>query len=114
MTHPELVKALSKDGSKIRDALTPDQAHGLHMAAGICGESGELIDAVKKWAIYQQDLDFENVKEELGDLEFFMEGLRQCVGLSREECLRHNIAKLTARYGDKYSDQAAKEREDKQ
>lgn len=114
MTHPQLVKALCKPGEDILSAMTPEQAHLLHMAVGICGEAGELLDAVKRHVIYQHPLDLTNVIEELGDLEFFMEGLRQAVVVPRDETMRYNIAKLTDRYGEKYSDQAAKERKDKQ
>ena len=47
------------------------------MVVGVSGEAGELLDAVKKAVIYRKPLDLENVIEELGDLEFYMEGLRQ-------------------------------------
>ncbi len=83
------------------------------MATGIAGESGELLDAIKKHVIYNQPLDRDNVIEELGDLEYYAEGLRQCVGVTREETIARNIAKLTIRYGKKYSDRAAHERADK-
>lgn len=113
MTHPELVKTLCKSGSLIVSQLSPEQAHLLHMAVGISGEAGELLDAIKRHTIYQQPLDLVNVIEELGDLEFFMEGLRQAIDIPRKIPLECNIEKLTQRYGEKYTDQAAKERKDK-
>jgi NTP pyrophosphatase (non-canonical NTP hydrolase) len=114
MTYPELVSALSKPGEDIIKGMTPLGAHQLHMAIGIAGEAGELIDAVKKHVIYEQQIDLENVIEELGDLEFYMEGLRQGMGITRTECLVKNMAKLLKRYGEKYCNQAAKDRKDKQ
>ena len=114
ITHEQLVGGLVKDGNLICTELTPVTAHRLHMCVGICGEAGELIDAIKKEAIYNKLLDRENVIEELGDLEFYMEGLRQSLGVTREECIEHNIIKLSKRYGEKYSDAAAQERKDKQ
>ena len=88
--------------------------HSLHMAVGIAGEAGELLDAVKKAAIYRKPIDRANVVEELGDLEFYMEGLRQLVGVTREEVLRVNTAKLGKRYSaGTYSNTAAIAREDK-
>jgi len=113
MTHEQLVKALAKPGEDIVKELTGPQAHLLHMALGICGEAGELLDAVKKLAIYQKPLDVANVIEELGDLEFYMEGLRQGILVSREMCVEGNIKKLTKRYGEKYSNSAAQLRADK-
>jgi NTP pyrophosphatase (non-canonical NTP hydrolase) len=112
--HNEMVKALVKSGDVIAAEMTGDDANLMHMAVGICGEAGELLDAIKKTIIYRKPLDMENVIEELGDLEFYMEGLRQAVGVSRELCLAANIDKLGTRYkGLRYSDQAAQNRADK-
>ena len=114
VTHPELVAALAKPGADIVATLRPEDAHALHMAVGIAGEAGELLDAVKKAAIYRKPIDRANVVEELGDLEFFMEGLRQGLGITRQEVLDHNIAKLSKRYSSgSYSDKHAQERADK-
>lgn len=84
-----------------------------HMATGAAGEGGELLDASKKHWIYGKDLDVTNVIEELGDLEFYMAGMRQMLGLSRRDILKANISKLEKRYGDSYSDAAAIARVDK-
>lgn len=114
ITHPQLVAALAKPGEKIAQELTPSDAHQLHMAIGICGEAGELMDAIKKAAVYRKPIDRINVIEELGDLEFYMEGLRQGLGITREETIDANIAKLSKRYAaGSYTDQAAQQRADK-
>src|SRR5215216_502430 len=114
MKHSELVNTLAKPGADIVSSLTAENAHLLHMAVGISGEAGELIDAVKKAAIYNKQIDRENIIEELGDIEFYMEGLRQGLGITREETIESNISKLSKRYGSgKYSDQQAKDRADK-
>ncbi len=86
ISHPELVRRLSKSGYEISDHLTPADCVLIHMIIGITGEVGELVDTLKRYLIYQQPLDLPNVVEELGDLEFFLEGLRQELGLTREQC----------------------------
>lgn len=111
---PTMVRALVKPGAAIVDSLTPENAHLAHMGMGISGEAGELLDAIKKAVIYNKPLDRVNVVEELGDLEFYMQGLRDALGITREEVLEANIAKLGKRYGESYSDKAAQERADKQ
>lgn len=115
--HADLVLALAKPGQDIIDSLTPDKAHILHMAVGVSGEAGELLDAVKKLVIYNKPMTKEareNLVEELGDLEFYMQGLRERTGISREETLEHNLQKLAVRYEKMtYSDAAAQERADK-
>jgi NTP pyrophosphatase (non-canonical NTP hydrolase) len=114
INHSDMVAQLAKPGELIAAELTGDDAHLLHMAVGISGESGELLDAVKKSVIYRKPLDRENVIEELGDLEFYMEGLRQGLGITREETIEANINKLGKRYkGHSYSDAQAQDRADK-
>lgn len=112
--HREMVAALVKDGAVIKDELTPLQAHLWHMATGVAGEAGELLDAIKKHAIYQKPLDIDNVIEELGDLEFYMEGLRDALGIQREVTLAHNMRKLAKRYSSgSFSNAEAQNRADK-
>lgn len=106
--------ALAKDGEQIKQEITPEQANLLHMSVGAAGEAAELLDAIKKHTIYQKPLDIENIKEELGDLLFYMSNLMQSVGLSFEEILQHNIDKLSVRYSKgSYSNAQAQERADK-
>lgn len=114
INYSDMVKSLAKSGEKIAAELDGKDAHLIHMAIGISGEAGELLDAIKKRAVYRKELDRENVIEELGDLEFYMEGLRQGLGVTREQCLEANIAKLSKRYESlQYSDNAAQQRADK-
>lgn len=114
IVYAEMVRTLAKPGADIIAQLTPVKAHAWHMASCISGEAGELFDAVKREAIYNKDVDLVNVVEELGDIEFYLEGLRQAYNITREETLASNVDKLSARYeGLKYSDKAAQERADK-
>ena len=111
--HAKMVKDLAKDGALIADEMTAHSAHMIHMVVGVAGEAGELLDAVKKSVIYNKELDRSNVIEELGDLEFYMQGLREGLGITREETLVANLKKLSVRYGDNYSDVSAQVRKDK-
>ena len=117
ITHAEMVTRLVKSGEEILASLTPAKCNLLHAVLGIAGECGELVDIVKKHCIYNQPLDegkLEHLKEESGDMEFYLEQLRQEIKLTREAILEGNMAKLAKRYeGFKYSDAAAKERADK-
>lgn len=109
-----MVDAIAKKGTEILAELTPEQAELIHMAMLITGEAGELCDAIKKHTIYQRELDRENVIEELGDLEWTLERIRQILCISREETLDANIDKLTVRYPNlEYSNENAQTRADK-
>lgn len=114
ITHPQLVAALVKPGQAIIDSLTPEKAHLWHMASCVPSEAGELFDAIKKHVIYNKPLDRENVVEEIGDIAFYLEGIMQTLGITRDEALSANIAKLSKRYESlTYSDKSAQDRADK-
>jgi len=111
--YSELVTLLQKPGDAILATTTAERLILLHHTLGISGEAGEIVDAVKKHVIYNQPLDLDNLIEELGDLEFYLQGLRSAIGIDRDITLIQNINKLSVRYGNSYSDVAAKERKDK-
>lgn len=113
--YADMVAALVAPGTTLRNQITPTQMHHLHMVVGISGEAGELLDAIKKHTVYQKPLDIVNVVEELGDIEFYMEGLRQGLGITRDAVLAANVYKLSKRYPNKaFSTQAAITRADKE
>lgn len=78
MQHSELVSALAKPGQDIIADMQPDKAHILHMAIGISGEVGELVEAIMLNDTVTQ-------LEELGDLEFYFEGMCQGMGFENVE-----------------------------
>lgn len=85
-----------------------------HAALGIAGEAGELVDAVKKAVIYNKPLDVENIEEELGDLLWYVALMANSLNLSLADVAAKNIDKLRKRYPEKYSDEYASARLDKQ
>jgi len=101
--------------------ISSDEMHALHMAIGIAGEAAELLQNVYEkivlGAFGEQESWKETVnnqREELGDLEFYMEGFRQYLLTTRESILSDNIEKLSVRYAKMtYSDAAAQARVDK-
>lgn len=105
---------LSVSGESVLQRLSDFQVELLHMAVGISGEAGELLDAIKKHIYYDKPLDYVNVVEELGDLEFYMQGLRSRLGITRDATLTENMSKLGRRYPNfQYNNQAAQDRADK-
>ncbi|GAH18462.1 unnamed protein product [marine sediment metagenome] len=84
----------------------------MHAALGIAGESGEVVDVVKKAVINGRPLNRIEVMKEMGDLEFYLALLRDALDIDREIVLEMNIDKLRERYPDGYSDQASRERRD--
>lgn len=111
--YQQMVSVLHKRAEVILGELTPVQVDLIHSIMGISGEAGELLDAIKKCVIYQKQLDRDNVIEELGDIEFYLEQLRQALAITRGETLDKNMAKLKKRYPEGFSNAAAQARIDK-
>lgn len=115
MDYAEFCFSLAKPGEEIVSEMTPEKAHLMHMAVGIAGEAGELLDAIKKHVMYGKPLDLENVEEELGDIEFYMQNLRDALRLTREQVIAANVAKLSKRYAaGKFTNAQAQQRADKE
>ena len=92
----------------------------MHSAAGLAGESGEVLDHMKKHWVYDRDLDVDKVKEEMGDtLHYFFQlmiKLEEYTGqrVYLSTIFRDNMVKLNKRYPDGFSKEAAIARADKQ
>jgi hypothetical protein len=83
MTHTELVAALAKDGATIAREMTGPDAHLVHMSMGISGEIGEIVHHLDAYpCMFVSEVD--ELIEECGDLEFYMEGYQQ--GLDHLSC----------------------------
>ena len=65
---------------------------------GLCGESGEAIDIVKKHLAQGHDLNKEHLIEELGDIAWYLAETAYALDISLEEVLKINIEKLKNRY----------------
>lgn len=65
---------------------------------GLCGESGEAIDIVKKWLAQGHELDKEKLAKELGDLAWYLAETAYALDIPLDEILQGNIDKLKKRY----------------
>lgn len=83
----------------------------LHAGIGLSTESGEFLDALKKHIFYGKELDKVNLAEEMGDLFWYMAIVADELGFEFEEVMERNITKLKARYGEKFSEEKAENRD---
>lgn len=83
----------------------------IHAFLGLSSEVGELADMLKKHVIYGKVLDQVNVLEEIGDCSWYQALAMTAIKKTLEECMEKNIAKLKARYGDKFTQHAALNRD---
>ena len=72
----------------------------INSVMGLCGESGEAIDIVKKWLMQGHELDRAHLLKELGDIAWYLAEAATALDLTLEEVLQANIDKLKKRYPD--------------
>ena len=72
----------------------------INSVMGLCGESGEAIDIVKKWLAQGHELDKERLTKELGDIAWYLAEAATALDLPLEQILQANIDKLKNRYPD--------------
>lgn len=79
---------------------------------GLCGESGECIDLVKKWMHQGHDLDAEKLAEELGDVAWYLAITAHAIGYDLDTIFEMNRNKLEKRYPDGFSAEKSIHREE--
>ena len=78
---------------------------------GLCGESGEVIDIVKKHLAQGHELDKEKIIKELGDVAWYMAEIATVLDVDLEDVLVQNIEKLKNRYPEGFSTEKSINRE---
>lgn len=77
---------------------------------GLCGESGEAIDIVKKHLAQGHALDRAALIKELGDVAWYLAETAYALDVPLEEVLEGNIAKLKRRYPQGFESKQSIER----
>lgn len=82
----------------------------INSVMGLCGESGEAIDIVKKHLHQGHVLDKEHLAKELGDIAWYLAEAATALDLNLEDILSANIEKLKKRYPDGFDTQKSQKR----
>lgn len=77
----------------------------INSVMGLCGESGEAIDIVKKWLAQGHELDKAHLAKELGDIAWYLAEAATALDLPLEQILQANIDKLKKRYPEGFDSQ---------
>ncbi len=77
---------------------------------GLCGESGEVIDLVKKHLAQGHDLDREKMIKELGDVAWYLAETAYALDVDLETVMTKNIEKLKQRYPEGFDAQRSQNR----
>lgn len=70
----------------------------INSVMGLCGESGEAIDIVKKWLMQGHELDREHLVRELGDVAWYLAEAATALDIPLEAVFQGNLYKLRQRF----------------
>ena len=85
----------------------------INSVMGLCGESGEAIDIVKKHLHQGHELDKQHLSKELGDIAWYLAEAATALDMELEDIFKANIEKLKRRYPEGFNTQKSIERSDK-
>ena len=79
---------------------------------GLCGESGEVIDIVKKHLAQGHELDKDKIAKELGDIAWYLAETAYALDFKLEDILIMNIEKLKKRFPNGFNVEDSIKRKD--
>lgn len=79
----------------------------INSVMGLCGESGEAIDIVKKWLMQGHELDREHLIKELGDVAWYLAEAATALDVPLETVLQGNLDKLRQRFPNGFDTEAS-------
>lgn len=85
----------------------------INSVMGLCGESGEAIDIVKKHLFQGHALDEAKLAKELGDIAWYLAEAATALDMDLEDILEANIEKLKKRYPEGFDTERSIHRNDK-
>lgn len=84
-----------------KTALKLDKVTQITMAAlGLAGETGELVDEIKKIVFHKKEYSRDKIIKEMGDVLWYLAELASAYDIPFEDVATTNIRKLQERHGD--------------
>lgn len=79
---------------------------------GLCGETGEVSDHIKKYMFQGHELNQDKLVNELGDVCWYIAILASGLNVDLETVMKKNIEKLQRRYPDGFDTEKSLNRKD--
>jgi NTP pyrophosphatase (non-canonical NTP hydrolase) len=107
------IEAIDTNAEQYDRARKHDQrlSRMMHAVLGMITELGELCDPLKKHLIYGATLDTKNLAEEIGDQAWYSNLFIDALEVRLASIWERNIAKLRARFPDKFTEEKALNRD---
>ena len=110
MTGNEYQKAALRTAFSGLDSLSYNLL--INGVMGLCGESGECVDMVKKYLFQGHELNREELAKELGDVAWYLAVTAHAIGYPLDTVLEMNVKKLMDRYPDGFDPEKSVHREE--
>ncbi len=110
MTGNEYQKAALRTAFSGLDSLSYNLL--INGVMGLCGESGECVDMVKKYLFQGHELNREELVKELGDVAWYLAVTAHAIGYPLDTVLEMNVEKLKNRYPDGFDPEKSVHREE--
>ena len=110
MTGNEYQKAALRTAFSGLDSLSYNLL--INGVMGLCGESGECVDMVKKFLFQGHELNREELAKELGDVAWYLAVTAHAIGYPLDTVLEMNVEKLKQRYPDGFDPEKSVHREE--
>jgi NTP pyrophosphatase (non-canonical NTP hydrolase) len=101
------IKTYMEEAKRTTAELETPLLDNLHYLTGMMTELGELMDPFKKFMAYGKPIDYVNVEEEGGDFLWYFVNFCRVNNFDIEKMMEKNIAKLRARYPEKFDAEKA-------
>ena len=85
----------------------------INSVMGLCGESGEAIDIVKKWLMKGHELDKEHLVKELGDVAWYLAEAATALDIPLEAVFQGSLDKLRQRFPNGFDTGASVNRKER-
>ena len=105
------VNAYQKEAMTLLNPALTEKDVLMNALMGLCGESGEAIDLMKKHLYQGHELDREKLIKELGDVAWYLAEAATGLNIDLSEVLQRNLDKLHARYPQGFSTANSQNRE---
>ncbi len=78
---------------------------------GLAGESGEVLEALKKFLYHGHPLVMKDIEKELGDVLWYLTAIAEELEIDMEYVAQRNVKKLQARYPDGFDAELSQKRD---
>jgi len=98
--YQKLCKLTARKGKDVNEDLC-------NWGLGVSGEAGDIASCIKKLIFHENDSIKEGIKENIGDMMWYVSMICNSLGWDFEKILDENIKKLKERYSQGFSEKEA-------